>query len=137
MTIENRISDLVLQAAFNVFRALGPGLVGSAYLDCLTYEIRQLGLEVDCRKEMPLVYGDLKVNLGYAIDLMVERRVLIQVSQGESFSDLDMAKMKTYLKLSGCKMGFLVNFNVRTLKEGIRRVMLNQEAQHDEVRTAI
>lgn len=137
MTIENRISDLVLQAAFNVFRALGPGLVGSAYLDCLTYEIRQLGLEVDCRKEMPLVYGDLKVNLGYAIDLMVERRVLIQVSQGESFSDLDMAKMKTYLKLSGCKMGFLVNFNVRTLKEGIRRVMLNQEAQHEEVRTAI
>jgi GxxExxY protein len=137
MTIENRISDLVLQAAFNVFKALGPGLVGSAYLDCLTYEIRQLGLEVDCRKEMPLVYGDLKVNLGYAIDMMVERRVLIQVSQGASFSELDMAKMKTYLKLSGCKIGFLVNFNVRTLKEGIRRVMLNHEVQHDEVRTAI
>jgi GxxExxY protein len=137
MTIENRISDLVLQAAFAVYKALGPGLLGSAYLDCLTYEIRQLGLEVDCRKEMPLVYGDLKVTLGYAIDMMVEKRVLIQVSQGTSFTELDMAKMKTYLKLSGCKMGFLINFNVRTLKEGIRRVMLNHEVQHDEVRAAI
>ncbi|MBK8502454.1 MAG: GxxExxY protein [Saprospiraceae bacterium] len=135
--MENRISDLVLQAAFNVHKALGPGLLGCAYLDCLTYEIRQLGLDVDCRKEMPLQYGDLRVNLGYAIDMMVERRVLIQVSQSESFSELDMAKMKTYLKLSGCKIGFLVNFNVRTLKEGIRRVMLNHEVQRDEVRAAI
>ena len=137
MTIENRISELVLQAAFNIYKALGPGLLGSAYLDCLTYEIRQLGLEVDCHKEMPLIYGDLKVDLGYAIDMMVEKRVLIQVGHGESFSELDMAKMKTYLKLSGCKIGFLVNFNVRTLKEGIRRVILNHEVQHEEVRTAV
>ena len=137
MTIENRISELVLQAAFNIYKALGPGLLGSAYLDCLTYEIRQLGLEVDCHKEMPLIYGDLKVDLGYAIDMMVEKRVLIQVGHGESFSELDMAKMKTYLKLSGCKIGFLVNFNVRTLKEGIRRVILNHEVQHEEVTTAV
>ena len=137
MTIENRISDLVLKAAFNVYRALGPGLVSSAYLECLTYEIRQLGLEVDCRKEMPLVYGDLKISLGYSIDLMVEKRLLIQVKHGENFTDLDMAKMKTYLKLSGCKVGFLINFNVRSLKEGIRRVVANHQIMSDEIKTAI
>ena len=137
MIIENRISDLVLKAAFNVYQALGPGLMSSAYLECLTYEIRQLGLEVDCRKEMPLVYGDLKVSLGYSIDLMVERRLLIQVKHGENFTDLDMAKMKTYLKLSGCKVGFLINFNVRSLKEGIRRVVANHQMLSDEIKTAI
>lgn len=137
MTVENKISDLVLQAAFHVYRALGPGLVTQAYLECLTYEIRRLGLEVDCRKEMPLVYGDLKIRLGYSIDLMIERRVLIQVKHGDNFTDLDMAKMQTYLKLSGCKLGFLINFNVRSLKEGIRRVIVDYKALSAEIKTAI
>ena len=137
MTIENRISDLILQTAFHVHRTLGPGLVRSAYLQCLTYEIRQLGLEVDSHKEMPLVYGDLKINIGYTVDMMVEKRVLIQVKHGENISDLDMAKMKTYLKLSGCKMGFLINFNVRTLNSGIRRVISHPQSYTDEMKTAI
>ena len=137
MKIENRLSDLVLKAAFNVHRALGPGLVRTAYLKCLTYEIRQLGLEVECHKMMPLLYGDIRVDMGYAIDLMVEKRLLIQVNNGETFSELDMAKMKTYLKLSGCKMGFLINYNVPSLKQGIRRILISPESVFQDIKTAI
>lgn len=135
MTIENKLSDLVLQAAFNVHRALGPGLVRNAYLKCLNYEIRQLGLDVESLKKMPLVYGDVRIDIGYTIDLMVEKRLLIQVSCVENFNELDMAKMKTYLKLSGCKMGYLMNYNVRSLKNGIRRVLITEMLRED-VRTA-
>lgn len=137
MTLENRISDLVLQTAIHVHRTLGPGLVKNAYLQCLAYEVRLLGLETALHKEMPLVYGDVKINVGYAVDLMVEKRVLIQVKHGDNFSALDMAKMKTYLKLSGCKMGFLINFNVPSLRSGVRRVISNPHLNPDEMKTAI
>ncbi|MCB0689146.1 MAG: GxxExxY protein [Saprospiraceae bacterium] len=137
MTVENKISELVLQAAFRVYRALGPGLVTQAYVECLTYEIKKVGLEVDSQKNMPLVYGDLKIDLGYSIDLLVEKRVLIQVKHGENFNALDMAKMQTYLKLSGCKLGFLMNFNVRSLKNGIRRIMADHQIVREQIKTAI
>ena len=137
MTVENKISELVLQAAFRVYRALGPGLVTQAYVECLTYEIKKVGLEVDSQKNMPLVYGDLKIDLGYSIDLLVEKRVLIQVKHGENFNALDMAKMQTYLKLSGCKLGFLMNFNVRSLKNGIRRIMADHQILREQIKTAI
>lgn len=136
MVTENRISELILKAAFNVHRTLGPGLVSCTYLRCLTYEIQQLGLTVECDKKMPIVYGDLKVNVGYSIDLLVEKRIVVTVKSSDAFTDIDMAKMHTYLKLSGCKMGFLVNFNVTTLKQGIRRVLFKFQDLQENVRTA-
>ena len=136
MVTENKISELILKAAFNVHRTLGPGLVACTYLRCLTYEIQQLGLTVECDKQMPIVYGDLKVNVGYSIDLLVEKRVLVTVKSCDTFTEIDMAKMHTYLKLSGCKMGFLINFNVRSLKQGIRRVLFKFADLQENVRTA-
>ncbi|NND34653.1 MAG: GxxExxY protein [Saprospiraceae bacterium] len=133
---ENRISELLLKAAFNVHKNVGPGLMTGSYIPCLAYEIRKSGLTVECHKKMPLVYGDLKVNVGYAVDLLVEKRVLVNIKNCEKFSDLDMAKMQTYLKLSGCKMGYLINFNVPTLKTGIRRVLFSHIYKSDAVRTA-
>ena len=136
MMAENRISELVLKAAFNVHFKLGPGLIAETYRPCLAYEIKSLGLTVETHKQMPLIYGDLKVNVGYSVDLMVENRVLIIVKSCHRFSDLDMAKMQTYLKLSGCKMGFLINFNVATLKSGIRRVLFRHDFEKNHVKTA-
>ncbi len=121
---ENKISSIVLQGAFQVHKALGAGLLPTAYKQCLGYQLRRFGLQVDIQKEMPIVYGDLKVEMGYSIDLMIESRVLIQI-KCSGFTDLDRARMNTYLKLSGCKMGFLINFNVSSLKQGIRRVILS------------
>jgi GxxExxY protein len=137
MVTENKISELLLKAAFNLHRTLGPGLVTSTYLRCLCYEIEQLGLTVECNKKMPIVYGDLKVNVGYSIDLLVEKRVLVIVKSCDAFTDIDMAKMQTYLRLSGCKMGFLINFNVKSLKQGIRRVLFKYRDLQENVRTAI
>ena len=136
MIAENKISALVLRAAFDVHRKLGPRLVAGSYSQCLAYEIERLGLSVVRNKKMPLVYGDLKVNVGYEIDLLVEKRVLVYVKSCEKFSELDMIKMQTYLKLSGCKVGFLINFNVTTLKIGIRRVLASYEEKKKSVRTA-
>jgi len=136
MNAENRISEQVLKAAFNIHKSLGPGLLSNTYVQCLAYELKQLGLEISSSKEMPLVYGDLKVRLGYRLDLIVGNRVLIQVIDSDASPELNMAKMKTYLKVSGCKVGFLMNFDVLSLKQGIRRILNNYEASVQDVRNA-
>lgn len=123
MDIE-KIFKTVLDCSFQVHTALGPGLLESAYEECLYYEIQQSGLNVLMQVGLPLVYKEVKLDAGYRIDLLVENKVIIEVKSIESLADIHLAQILTYLKLSGCKLGLLVNFNVSHLKDGIKRVIL-------------
>jgi len=122
MDIE-QIFKKVLDCSFKVHTALGPGLLESSYEECLYYEIKKAGLKVEKQKALPLVYEDVKLEVGYRIDLMVENKVVIEIKSVESLAEIDLAQILTYLKLSGCKLGLLVNFNVKHLKNGIKRVI--------------
>jgi GxxExxY protein len=114
----------VLDCSFTVHTELGPGLLESAYEECLFYELRQAGLNVQKQKPLPLVYRDVKLDAGYRIDLLVENSVIIEIKAVDAINEVHLAQLLTYLKLSGCKLGLLVNFNVRHLREGIQRVIL-------------
>ena len=118
-----RIFKAVLDCSFDVHTNLGPGLLESAYEHCLHYELLIRGLNVEKQIPLPLVYKEVKLDAGYRIDLLVERQVIIEVKSVESLCDIHMAQILTYLKLSGCKLGLLANFNVSHLKDGIKRVI--------------
>ncbi len=118
-----RIFKIVLDCSFDVHTNLGPGLLESAYEHCLHYELLQKGLQVDKQIPLPLVYKEVKLNAGYRIDLLVERMVIVEIKSVESLCDIHMAQILTYLKLSGCKLGLLANFNVSHFKDGIKRVI--------------
>jgi GxxExxY protein len=120
---ENSITKEVLKAAFTVHTQLGPGLLESAYEACLFYEIIQLGLEVERQMAMPLIYKEIKMETGYRLDLLVQKNVIIEVKAVETFTDVHIAQMITYLKLSNCKIGLLINFHVSSLKNGIKRII--------------
>ena len=121
---ENEITEQILKAAFTVHTALGPGLLESAYEECLFYELAQMGLNVTKQKPMPLIYKEVKMDIGYRVDLLVENCVVVEVKAVEAFNDVHLAQVLTYLKLSNCKLGLLLNFNVKSLKTGIKRVIL-------------
>lgn len=108
-----------------VHTALGPGLLESAYQECLYYEIQQIGLRVEKEKPLPLVYEEVKLECGYRVDLFVESKLIIEIKAVEAINDVHLAQVLTYLKLSECKLGLLLNFNVARLKNGIRRVANN------------
>ena len=114
----------ILDCSFQVHTALGPGLFESTYEECLFYELTQLGLKVEKQKALPLVYKEVKLETGFRIDLIVEDSIIIEIKAVESLSDIHLAQILTYLKLSKCKLGLLVNFNVKHLKNGIQRVIL-------------
>jgi GxxExxY protein len=120
---ENRISNIVIGCGLKVHSALGPGLLESSYGACLRYELVKVGLFVEVQKPLPLIYESVKLECGYRIDLMVERKLVIEVKAVEGLNDLHLAQTLTYLKLSGCRLGLLMNFNVLRLKDGIRRVV--------------
>ena len=102
---------------------MGPGLLESAYEECLFYEIRQAGLFVEKQKPLPLIYKEVNLEIGYRIDLLVEKQIIIEIKSVEALNEVHMAQILTYMKLSSCKLGLLVNFNVRHLKDGIKRVI--------------
>ena len=104
-------------------RALGPGLLESAYEACLVYELRQRGLQVEQQKPLPIVYKNISLDCAYRLDLVVEGAVIIELKAVDVLLPIHQAQLLSYLKLSGCKVGLLINFNVRALKEGIRRVI--------------
>ncbi|WP_167615025.1 GxxExxY protein [Maribellus sediminis] len=114
----------VLDCAFKVHTELGPGLLESAYEECMKYEIQQKGLVVEAQKPMPLVYKKVKLDVGYRMDLLVENKVVVEIKSVEVLNDVHLAQLITYQKLSGCKLGLLVNFNVKSLKDGIKRVIV-------------
>ena len=122
---ENDIGNLLLDAAFEVHKTLGPGLLESSYEHCLAFELVQRGLNVKVQWPLPLVYKNVKLDCGYRLDLLVEDKVVVEVKAIEALNDLHMAQMLTYLKLTGCRLGYLLNFNVVLFKTGIRRVVNN------------
>ena len=120
---ENEISEIILGAAFKVHTALGPGLLESAYQECLYYELKKRNLKVEKEKPLPLIYEDVKLEIGYRVDLLVENKVIVELKSVEALNDVHLAQVLTYLKLSECKLGLLMNFNVKSLKLGIKRVV--------------
>lgn len=120
---ENEISKLVFETALKVHRILGPGLLESAYEECLFYELKKSNLVVEKQKALPLIYEDVKLDVGYRIDIIVENRFIIEIKSVESLNDVHLAQLLTYLKLSDCKLGLLINFNVKLLKDGVKRVI--------------
>jgi GxxExxY protein len=122
---ENELSKIVLDLGIKVHRVLGPGLLESAYEECLYYEIKQYGLLVEKQKVLPLIYENVKLDVGYRIDLLVEKKLIVELKSVEALHDLHIAQTLTYLKLSNCKLGLLINFNTTLLKNGIKRVVNN------------
>jgi GxxExxY protein len=122
---ENQIGTLILDAAFEVHKNLGPGLLESSYEHCLACELLNKELRVALQKALPLVYKETKLECGYRIDLFVEEKVIVEVKAVEAINDIHLAQVLTYLKLTNCKLGYLLNFNVVQLKSGIKRVVHN------------
>jgi GxxExxY protein len=120
---ENKIGTLVFDAAFKVHSALGLGLLESSYQVCTFYELQKIGLKVENEKALPLYYEEVKMDSGYRIDLLVEDKVVIEIKAVELLADAHLAQVLTYLKLSQCKLGYLLNFNVPLMKSGIKRVV--------------
>lgn len=123
MITEDEISKTVFEAALKVHRSLGPGLLESAYEECLFYELKKTNLFVEKQKGLPLIYDDVKLDVGYRIDLIVENKFIVEIKAVEALTDVHLAQLLTYLKLSNCKLGLLINFNVKLLKYGVKRVI--------------
>ena len=119
----NRITEAVIGAAIAVHRELGPGLLESAYEACLVYELIERGMAVERQKEVPVVYRGVRLDCGYRIDLLVEGEVVVELKVVEKLEPIHEAQLLSYLKLSGCKLGLLINFNVTVLTDGIRRLV--------------
>lgn len=120
----NKITHEILDSAYKVHTSLGPGLLESAYKACLAYELRKKGMKVEEEKDVPLIYEEIKLDCGYRMDLLVEDQVIIELKTVDSFSDVHFAQILTYLRLSNKKIGLLINFNIKSLKEGIKRFIL-------------
>jgi len=123
MITENEIAKKVFDCALRVHKALGPGLLESAYEECMYYELLKSKLIVEKQKALPLIYEDVKMEVGYRVDLLVENKFIIEVKSVDSLNDIHLAQILTYLKLSDCKLGMLINFNVTLIKNGIKRVI--------------
>lgn len=120
---ENEISKIIFDLGLKIHKNLGPGLLESAYEECLFYEISKTGLFVEKQKPMPLTYEEVKLDIGYRMDLLVEKSVVIEVKSCEALNDVHLAQVLTYLKLSGCRLGLLINFNTNLFKNGYRRIL--------------
>ena len=120
---ENEISKIIIGAAIEVHRTLGPGLLESTYRRCLAYELKERGLEVSQEQAMPIVYKEVKLDYGYRMDLVVARSVVVEIKTVESLADVHKAQLLTYLKLGGYRLGLLINFQVSILKHGIKRIV--------------
>ena len=120
---EEQIAKIVVDAALKVHRQLGPGLLESSYEACLAYELKQRNLKVETQKPLPLVYEEVKLEVGYRVDLMIENKFVVEVKSVEALNDVHLAQILTYLKLSNCELGMLINFNVSLLKNGLKRVI--------------
>ena len=122
-----RVNDLTYQiigVSYKVHSALSPGLLESAYKECMYYLLRKQGLFVEKEKALPLVFEEVKLDIGYRVDLFVENEIVIETKSVDAFTDVHMAQVLTYLKLSGSKIGLLLNFNVADMKKGIKRIIL-------------
>jgi len=120
---ENEISEKIIGCAIKVHKSLGPGLLESAYQECLFYELQKEGLNVEKQKPLPLIYQEVKLDVGYRIDILVENKVIIELKSVDTLNEIHIAQVLTYLKLSGCKLGLLMNFNVLRVVDGLKRLV--------------
>ncbi len=120
---ENELSKVVFDCGLKVHRALGPGLLESAYEECLFYELIKSEVSVEKQKGLPLVYEEVKLDIGYRIDLIIENKLIVEIKAVEALNDIHLAQILTYLKLSGCKLGLLINFNSVLFKDGVKRII--------------
>ena len=120
----NELSNKIIGLAIKVHRALGPGLLESSYQECLCYELAVAGYLVEKEKALPLIYEEVKLDIGYRIDILVDGKIIIEVKAVESITDVHIAQVLTYLKLLNNRIGLLINFNVKLLKDGIKRLVL-------------
>lgn len=124
MDIEE-LGNLIIGAAIRVHRVLGPGLLESAYQKCLEYELRKMGLRVDCELALPVQYEDVRIDTGYRIDMLIEEMIIIENKTVERILPIHEAQLLTYLKMRGCAIGYLFNWNVPVFKDGIKRMVNN------------
>ena len=120
---ENEISKIVFESALKIHKVLGPGLVESAYEECLFYELKKYDFKVEKQKQLPLIYEEVRLDVGYRIDIIIEDKFIVEIKSVEALTDVHLAQLLTYLRLSNCKLGLLINFNVSLLKNGVRRVI--------------
>ena len=122
---ENEIAKIVLDCAFKVHKQLGPGLLESVYEAALAYELEQIGLSIERQKGIPVVYDEIRLELGFRADIIVEEKVIIEIKSIEALQDVHFKQLLTYLKLTNLKLGLLINFNESLLKNGLKRIVNN------------
>jgi GxxExxY protein len=122
--LHQELTSSILNCAYKVHSALGPGLLESAYEECLFYELDKIGVSAIKQKPMPLVYDNKKLDIGYRIDLFIEEKVIVEIKSVDVLNPVHTAQLMTYLKLSKCRIGFIINFNVQSLKNGIKRIIM-------------
>ena len=121
----NKITETIIGVAINIHRAVGQGLLESAYEVCMVYDLIQVGMKVEQQKPLPVVYRGVKLECGYRLDLMIENEVVVEIKSIDKLLPIHKAQLMSYLKLADCKVGLLINFNVEILKDGIQRVVNN------------
>ena len=125
MLSENEISGIIVDLSLNIHRKLGPGLLESVYETILCYELRKLGLSVESQKNIPVIWDDIKMDLGFRADIIVENKVIVENKSVENIHPSHPKILLTYLKVTGIKLGLLINFGEKYLKNGITRVVNN------------
>jgi GxxExxY protein len=123
---ENDIGTIILASAFEMHTVFGPGLLESTYEASLTHELKSRGMIVETQLPLPVVYKEIKLDCGYRIDMRVNKKIIVEIKAVEALNDVHMAQVLTYMKLSGSRLGYLINFNVAHLKNGIKRVILGK-----------
>jgi GxxExxY protein len=123
MELENSLATKIIGLAIKVHKELGPGLLESVYKEFLFYELKKAGIFVEKEKSLPVIYDGEELECGFRLDLFVSTKVIIEIKSTKQINDIYLAQLLTYLKLSECKLGLLINFNVLLLKDGIKRVI--------------
>lgn len=120
----NKISYDIIGCAYKVHSKLGPGLLESTYKVCLAFELQKMNYSVEIEKALPVIYDEIKLEAGYRIDILVNKKVIVELKSVEALNDVHTAQILTYLKLADVKLGLLINFNVKDLKQGIKRYVV-------------
>ena len=125
----NEITEKIIGCAIEVHKQLGPGLLESSYEACLYYELKSIGLNVQTQVGLPLVYKEVRLDVGYRLDFLVERDVVVEIKSVECLTEVHTAQVLTYLKLTGAKIGLIINFNVLRLKDGLKRLIAKNNSE--------
>lgn len=120
---ENEIAKQVFESALCIHRSLGPGLLDSVYQECLYFELQKKGLHIEKEKPLPLIYKEVKLDIGYRVGLLIEQKFIVEIKSVEALNDIHKSQILTYLNLANCKIGMLINFNVILIKLGVKRII--------------